>query len=166
MRKDTATPTPLAFRIVFDDKTQPIKPIAIEMQVAPHRLGGTFRGGGTEFVRVDELVVVRRAIHVHAVIGGLETYIRHGRGMRGGIAEGLADPEHAGRAAIVALVFLGAFFLSGAQPDAPGAAVLAQGDVRGLAFFFPRRPIADIGAQNAMIGVPIIGGDDDHLAGG
>src|SRR3546814_4347760 len=83
----------------------------------------------------SDAVVQRRVDDIHAPAAGLHLCVEQGGLRLGGIAEGFADREHAGRCAAVALALGRAAGLRWMQSDAPARTAAADADRRGLARF-------------------------------
>src|SRR3546814_542563 len=101
-RRLSPSPFGRRLRVVREHEAEPVTLVAIGMQVAAHRLAGTFHGLGAHDVRIDDPVVMRRTADIHAPVAGSKRAIRQRGGRMRDITERRADAEHPGRAAVVA----------------------------------------------------------------
>src|SRR6185312_1880009 len=117
--------------VLLDLEAEPVVLVAMEMYVATHRFGGTLHRSDADHVGVDDAVVMRGTRNVDAIVRRGKRAIRHRRGGAGRITEHLADAEHTGRAATVALVLDRPVVKRRIQPKSPARSVAADRHRRG-----------------------------------
>src|SRR6185437_1088924 len=155
MTEDAAARARLLLPVLFDLEAEPVMLVAMEVDVATHRFGGTLHRCGADHVGVDDAVVVLRARDVDAIVRRGKRAIRHRRGGAGGITEHLADAEHTGRAATVALVLERPVVERRIQPESPARSAAADRHRRGDARRDPAMAPTREGVQHAVIGIPV-----------
>ena len=163
MGKDATSSLRLALRIVFDDESKLVALVAVDVQVAPHRLGRSRGRGGADDSGVDDTVVERRAADVHAVVAGCRRQIAQGGVPGGRVTERRSDRKHTGRRAAISFLLLGSG-LRRVKADAPGGAGAADDNGHRLAHRNPVFSFPLVTTQHSRAGIPIGGCHHHHLA--